>query len=227
MIKWTVKNIIQFRKLSAIRQSSFIANLTAEEEDDETEKRNYWHFSLTTISSVCRNEKVELIREKIDDLATRKKSKTLDRTKQMYQRNIDALYNYEEYDFSTLKPVKIEFQVKPRSSTVINVKGLPVKVSPSYVFSFTNKGKKEIGAIWFVAQIGGFRNDEFGIFLELLYRYLVANYGKSYTVNPSYCRVVEVVTGRERRYSEIDGSEIYILLNGVVDKIKTMMKRPY
>lgn len=226
MDKLTPKKIIEFRGLSERRIRSFIDELlTDNPADEEKEKRHYWQACLTAIGSACKQSKVALIRERIDKLLTRKAAKTLKRTIQQYQRNIAALHNFEEYDFSKIKPDQITFQTSPREKAILTVKGLPVKVAPSYVFSFNEGGSKQIGAIWFVADKDGLRSDEFGIFLELMHRYLYANYGKTHTVNPEYCRVVEVFTGREMKYSDVNPDEISALLDKLVDAIKAAIRK--
>ncbi len=227
MEKVSVKQMIKFRSLpSAKRRETFIKNLIKQnEEDNEEDKRDYWIFCLSTIGSACRHDKLQLITDKIEDLNQRKRKNKHDNAKLMYQRNIDALSNFEEYEFSDIKPGNIMFHSRPRSSKIIIVNKLAVKVLPSYVFEFNNRGKKEIGAIWFVADVKRFRNDELGIFLELLYRYLVATFGKSHTINKNYCRVVEVGSGREVKYSDINSAEISATIEKTVEEIKTTIKK--
>jgi hypothetical protein len=76
----------------------------------------------------------------------------------MYKRNIDILYNYEDVDLDKWRPAKkLAFVKKSRADSVLTIKGLSVQASPHHIFSFGRSERKEIGAVWFVAKLGGLK----------------------------------------------------------------------
>jgi len=54
-----------------------------------------------------------------------------------------------------------------------------------HVFAFGKDNAPEIGAIWFIAKLGGYPKEELGMFADVLYRYLKSNFGKEYDINPN------------------------------------------
>ncbi len=109
----------------------------------------------------------------------------------MYRRNIDILYNYEDFDLKKWRPSKtLGYLKKTKDHSVLTIKGLPVKATPHHVFSFTRNGIQEIGAIWFIAKLNGFKKVELGMFVEILYRYLKVHYSRKHDLNTKYCIAV-------------------------------------
>src|SRR5690606_28780270 len=91
-------------------------------------------------------------------------------TKVRWQRNIDILHNFEDFDFESLRPDDIHLLKKPAALSLINIEGFPIESKPSFVFWFDNDGFKEIGATWFIVKIDGYKKSELGMFADIMYR---------------------------------------------------------
>lgn len=186
---------------------------------------DYWVSCVSTITSACKNNNTKLIDDKIDFLQSQYKASSFKRTKDMYQRNIDILSGYRDYDFTKLKPKKVsELLTRPNPKHILSIKGLSVQVSPTHVFTYKNDKTAEVGAIWFVAQLNGFKNDELEIFSELLNKYLLANYSKKYTINSNFCITVDIVTKKELKYSKIERTGIDSTLDAALIELKALLK---
>lgn len=216
MQKLTAKKIIAFKRLSQKRKQTFINNLKRPVVKTDS-GGDYWISCISAITIACKENSNKYINDKIDYLLSQLKGTTNKRTKDMYQRNIDILSQYKEYDFAKLKPKRFtDFSTKANIKYELAVKGLSVQVLPNHVFTYKNEKTDEVGAIWFVAQIDGFKNDELEIFSELLYKYLAANYSKKHSINSTFCIVVDVVTLTEFKHSRITkkgtGSSLNLIL---------------
>ncbi|MFN4315183.1 MAG: hypothetical protein ACK4E0_12865 [Chitinophagaceae bacterium] len=186
---------------------------------------DYWISCISAITSACKNNNNELITDKIDFLLAQQKSTAFKRTKDMYQRNIDILSGYKDYDFTKLKPKKTtEFLTRPNVKHILTIKGLSVQVFPNHVFTYKNDSTNEVGAIWFVAQLNGFKNDELQIFSELLYKYLSANYSKKHVINSNFCTAIDVVTQKEFKHSKIINTGAESVLDLTISDLKTFLK---
>lgn len=78
---------------------------------------------------------------------------------------------------------------------------------PHHVFTFTEKGSEEIGAVWFVAKKEGYENSELGMFAEIMFKYLV------------YCIAVDVVTGKVVKYADFLNGKIPFLIEKTLEEI--------
>lgn len=73
----------------------------------------------------------------------------------MYQRNLDILYNFEDYEFDSLRPVhEILFLKKPDILSIIDILKLPVKIKPHHVYTFEQEGVKYIEGCGLHASLG-------------------------------------------------------------------------
>lgn len=224
MQKLTAKKIIDFKRLSKTRKQTFANNLKKPVAKSDS-GGDYWISCISAITHACKANDNLFVKNKIDFLLNQYNGTSFKRTKDMYQRNIDILNSYKDFDFSKLKPSKIrEFSIQPNSKFILTIKGLSIQVLPSYVFSYIKDQAKEVGAVWFVAQLNGFKNDELQIFSELLYKYLSANFSKKYSINSNYCTVVDVVTQKAIQYSKIETSNAESILNLTVSDLKTYLK---
>ncbi len=167
---------------------------------------------------------MQLIRDKVYELEDKFENTDYQRTKTMYGRNIDILYKYEVFDFNIWKPnEQITYIKKHKSDFVLTIKGLPIEAVPHHVFSFQGDDIKEIGAIWFIAKLDGYREVELGMFTDILYRYLKNTFSKDYTLNPRYCTAVDVVNNFAVNYYQIEKGEVPSILDKTIDEIKKIM----
>lgn len=219
MKRLTAKKLIEFRtkKSEATRETFMKKFLTPRDPLDEG-GGDYWICCLSAIAAASRFNENDLIATKIDELILKKRQSLKSISKVMFQRNIDILEKYKKYSFSRLIPayasgVKSELRIKAQ----LNIRGLRIEVLPSHVFTFKNKAVDEVGLIWFVAQLDGFKEEELGIFLELAHRYLRTKY-KNHTVNPKNCIVIDVFGEHEVNYSQLLSGRIASVLPATIDQ---------
>ncbi|MCM4150025.1 hypothetical protein DHD05_00335 [Arenibacter sp. N53] len=222
MDKITVKKLIDFRNKSERSKKTFANNLKQDKKSENASGGDYWISSLSTISNIFKTNNTDLFADKIELLYNKIENSEDKRTKLMFQRNIDILYSFEDFDFHNIKPnLDLEFLKKPESKSIIDIQGFPIHVKPNHVFTFHNNGNYEIGAIWFIAKLQGYKRVELGMFADVLYRYLTKNYSKDYSVNLSYCCAVDVSNGHDVNYTNIQKGEIPILIDQTIEDIKT------
>lgn len=190
MEKISVSNIVEFgRKKTPESQLTLINNLRKPRKEDNSDGGgNYWIHSLSTINSTFISEDNNTITEKINILIGKIEAASAKISKDMFQRNINILYNFEDFEFAKLKPkVDLSYLSKPKSKSIIAIKDLPLQAFPTHVFTFNQNGTKKIGAIWFVAKLGGYKENELAIFTDVLFRYLKANYANEFEIDPKSC----------------------------------------
>ena len=174
MEKITIKNLIDFRRKSERSKKTFAYNLKLEKKsDDSLGGGDYWISCLSSISNVFKYGEIDYLRNKIDLLKEKIDVSNDKRIKIQFQRNIDILFGFEDFDFKTIRPkADLKFLKKPNDKALIDIKGYPVQAKPHHVFSFSKKGSDEIGAVWFIAKLDGYKKSELGMFADILYRYL-------------------------------------------------------
>jgi len=228
MEKIPVSSIVAFRRKSAAGQQTLINNLRTrkkEEKDEESSGGHYWITSLSSISSAFKLEENTPIKDKIEVAIEKMEAANAKITKDMFQRNINILYNFEDFDFSKWKPnTKLTYLKRPKIKSIIEVKGLPIQVLPNHVFTFEADSTDKIGAVWFVAKLGGYQENELAMFTDMLYRYLNINYAEKYQIAPEFCRSVDVTDVKDVNHAQIINGDIPILLESTLDSIKAMMK---
>lgn len=208
MKKISVANVIAYRKKSDKSQKTFLKSLDKVKTNDSEGGGNYWVRSLSALSNTFKTNNNQYIKDKIGDIANDYNDSKLKQTKDMYQRNLSILHNYEDFDFSTWYPNET-FKILDRANkkTIIEIDKVPVQVLPNQVFIFSKNNIDYVGAIWFVAKLDGYKKDEFGIFAESLFNYLNNNFSKKYVVSPENCLVVDVLNLDEVNYQMVlDGS---------------------
>lgn len=221
MKKISVKNIIAFRRKSDKSRKTFLKSLDKVKAIDSESGGNYWVRSLSALSSTFKSNDNQHIKDKIeavsDDFAKSKRKQTKD----MYQRNLDILYNYEDFDFSTWYPNKtFKILEKANKKSVIEINKVPVQVLPSQVFTFTKNKIDYVGAIWFVAKLDGYSKAEFGAFAESLFIYLENNFSKKYQISYENCLVVDVLNLAEVNYQMILDRSIPAILGDTLNSIR-------
>lgn len=225
MKELSVKNIIEFTGKSDRSKKTFVQKLKQEKEQKELDGGgDYWISCLSAISNSFKNNNLQFIKEKVYELEEKFENTDYNQTKTMYGRNIDILYKYEIFDFNIWRPdEKITFIKKHKLDLIIPVNGFQIQANPHHVFSFHSNETKEIGAIWFIAQLDGYKKNELGMFSEVLFRYLNKTYSDDYLVNPRYCIAVDVVNNFNVNYSQLQEGEVPFLLDKIIDEIKKIV----
>lgn len=221
-----IKELIKFRRKSERARITQVNNLKLKKalENDSSSGGDYWRSCLSAIANAFKYDDIELLNEKIDLLIEKIKATQVKRIKDQFQRNIDVLYNFGEFDFQGLKPdAELKYLKKPTNKSILDIKGLPIQAKPDHVFTFSINNSNEIGAVWFIAQLDGFDKGELGMFVDILYRYLDKHYSKDYFVNTSYCIAIDVNKAQRLKYKDIEERKIPILLEQTVDDIKNLL----
>lgn len=225
MQRITVKELISFRRKSD-RSKKTWANVLKTRKPKEKSKDNkggnYWVTSTSCIQNIMKSGDKGEYDSKIDDLLNRFKNSTNDKAKKQYQQNIDILTRFKEVELDDIKPSEVDYQKVLKTMNIIEIDKFPVFVNPNLVFSFDQNGNKTVGAIWLVAQKGGFSKDELGMFCEMLYRFLNKNYSDSYQIAHQYCIVIDTLTLRTSRYDELTNGDIPFLIEGTLKSIKEL-----
>jgi hypothetical protein len=222
MEKIRVKELINFRRASERSRITIANNLKSKKvlEDDISSGGDYWVSCLSAIANTFKYHNTELINEKINFLIEKIETTGDQKVKDRFQRNIDILHNFEDFDFQELKPnAEVKYITKSTDKSILDIKGLPIQAKPDLVFTFSNNINKEIGAIWFIAQLNGYDKSELAIFSDVLYRYLDKHFSKDYFVNPSYCMAVDAKKAQYIRYKDIEEGRVAKLLEQTIDDI--------
>lgn len=225
MRELSIKDIVKFREKSDRAKKTFVANLKLDKEKVSSESGgDYWVICLSAISKSYKLNNKSFIIEKREEVEEKWDKEDYQRTKTMYKRNIDILYKCEDFDFRSLRPEEPHYLKKQKVDSVLLIKGFELKVTPSHLFVFKNSSdEEEIGAIWFVAQLDGFRKDDLGMFTEILYRYLRIHYSKQYIVNPNYCIAFDVYNTFSISYSEFATNSIEKILFKTLSEIEKLI----
>jgi hypothetical protein len=219
MKKISVANIVKYLNKSPKARNTFLANLkkpvVKKENDDET-GGNYWVHSYSTVSRVVKTEDLNLLDLKVDIIAEKKAKSQIERSKNMFQRNIDILFGAKDFDFKDFKPY---FDVKylKNSKLVLDIFSVPIEVSPNHVYLFNDGEQQCIGAIWLVIVKDGYKNLELALFNYCLYHYLSNMHKSKYLISEKYCLVLDITNGKTMNYSQV-------LAGNYQDKINEELK---
>ena len=225
MKKITVKKLIEFRGKNNRTRITLVHNLKKDtiKSDDSSQGGDYWISCLSSIRNAFKNDNMDFLDEKIDLLNAKIKVSEIKRIKEQFQRNIDIINSFKEYDFQHLKPnTVLTFLKQLKQNTILDIKKIPIEAKPCHIFTFTKDNKQQIGGIWFIAQLKGFKKSELGMFADILYRYLKKHYSKDFNVNPSFCIAVDLFNSQDVNYSDIKNSSIPILIDSTIDEIKKL-----
>jgi hypothetical protein len=225
MEKLSIKKIVDFRGKSDKAKKSFVKALKEGKRKEDSESGgDYWVSCLSAISNSYKADDATPIGEKKDELEDKYRKTAYLRTKTMYRRNIDVLSKYEGFDFRKWRPAgDINFLKKHKADSVLTIKGFTVLATPHHVFTFKLKEREEVGAIWFIAKLDGFKKSELGMFCDLLYRYLKTHFSKKYVLNSKYCIAVDVFKNREVKYSQLARGEIQVVFDSTLDELKKLL----
>ncbi|TDQ79761.1 hypothetical protein [Sphingobacterium yanglingense] len=225
MNKITVTNLVDFGRKTPKGRQTLINNLKVPKiSNPDDGGGDYWISALSCLARAFTDNSKNLIGDKIEELIDKIEDAKAKISKDMFQRNINILQEFEDFDFNTLKPQgKLSALKKPKDKSIVVIKRLPLFVKPHHVYSFEENGIKKIGAIWFVAKLNGFRTDELSMVTDLLYRYLDINYSDEFEVSVEYCIAVDVNTPSYIPYSRIENGDIKSALIPTVDEMKKLM----
>lgn len=226
MRKLRIKELVTFRRKSDRSRKAFVNNLKMEQnpESDISSGGDYWISSLSAIRKVFKCDDKIFLDKKIELLSKKSQQTEIHRIKNQFQRNINILTGFADFDLQKIKPeVDLTFHNKPNDFSIININGLQIQVKPDQVYSYSINGHREIGAVWFIAQINGYDIIELGMFTDVLYRYLLNNYSNDFIINPSYCVAVDVFKGQAISYDDIKKGRVHSLLEKTVNEIKGLL----
>jgi hypothetical protein len=216
MQKLNAKKLIDFQNRSKASRKTFADNLKKPAAPKDGGGGDYWIPATSAICNAWKFDDASLIDEKIEGLKKLIKETERTQTQDMYKRNIAMLSGFKRFDLASIKP-KVELHIMhvPKTTELLVIKGLPVQVLPSYVFTYKNKsdGDAQVGAVWFVAYQHGYKKEELGVFAELAYRFLSANYAKGFSVNTSNCIVVDVMRANELRYKNVTDPKVDLMIS--------------
>jgi len=140
----------------------------------------------------------------------------------MYQRNLDILNNFKEFDLHHLRPLDItNFESIHKEQKIISINSLPIYINPSLVFCFERNGKREIGAIAFIPQLEGFQKSQLGMFCEMLYKFLHKHYSSEYQIAEDFCIAIDTYNAQSIIYVELKTGKIPRLVEATIEEIKS------
>lgn len=229
MQKIKVKELVEFRRKSTEKgKKNFAQKLKTrvpkeKKESDDDGGGDYWVTSTSCIYQVIKQDNIDLIDDKIINLSDRLSANDDKRSKLMHQRNIDLLVAFKDFNYKELLPPKdAQWEKNPKGKTTIILKQFPIAVTPQIVFSFEKKSKKEVGAIWLIPQIDGFKKTELGMFCEMLYRFLNENFAEHFQISPEYCIAVDTYNGQKITYSELVSGDVSHLIETTLEEINNL-----
>jgi len=217
--KIALKKLVEFGRLSEKRQANFANQLKVPKVTSPTEGGgDYWKRSTSGLSNAFKDNDSTRIAEKIEAVVSVYQSCNNELTKKMYERNLDILHNYVNFDFANLRPVgEVKFLTKSKEPLTID--NVPLQILPHHVFIFGKDEHVKVGAIWFVAWLERFSKEDLGIYAEAQFNYLSNVYAKQYVVDPRYCMTVDILTMETVSYDEILQGEIKSRLQSSVDSL--------
>lgn len=225
MEKISIKKLIEFRGKNDRTKITFAHNLKKDtiKSEDSSSGGDYWISCLSSIRNAFKYDNIDLLDEKIDLLNAKINVSEIKRIKDQCQRNIDIINSFKEYDFQHLKPnTDLTFLKQLKQNTILDIKKIPIEAKPCHIFTFSKDNKEQIGGIWFIAQLKGFKKSELGMFADILYRYLKKHYSKDFNVNPNFCIAVDLFNSQDVNYSDIKNGFIPILIDSTIDEIKKL-----
>lgn len=229
MQKIAIKELVEFSRThtdSGRKNFAYkLKNRKAKEKkpDDDSSGGDYWVTSTSCINNVFKHNKIERYDDKINELAEKVSAAEFKTVKSMFQRNIDILTSFKDFHIEDIRPSKIlKFETVQRPHTIVQIDDFPLYVNPSVLFCHERRGKKELGAIWLVAQIDGFKKSELGMFCEMLYEFLIKNYSDNYQISEDLCIAIDTFKAQKISYQELKNSDTTHLVKKTLKEIKNL-----
>lgn len=224
-----VKDLIIFRNLSEKRRGTFYVNLQKEKvikEKDDSTGGDYWVRSISALNNSFRNNDNNFVSEKIFDILSDYRPSMDKGTRLKYDRNIQILHNYEDFDFRSITPSEnIEIKNKIGKRGVIELNRLNIKVETHNIYTFEDGDESCMGSVFFAAKIKGYKTVELGIFTEAIYNYLTLNHSDKYSIHPKYITVIDVMTQNIVDYQMILDGKLPALLLPSIEEIRDFQIR--
>jgi len=225
MDKISIANVVDFRNRSDASRITMMNNLKKTKDPKEKkEGGNYWVSCLSAIKSALKKDSHLPISEKLKKLEDTLETEENKNNKVRWQRNLDILHRFEDYDFSQLQP-KNEFKVLKSldEKTPLTIQGIPIKIIPDYVMSFEEDGIKKIGSVIFVGKIRQFKHEDLAVFTDALYRYISLNKAEDFQVSKEFCIVVDFMNLNIIKYSDLDRGELASKLDATLKDMKKLV----
>jgi hypothetical protein len=227
MQKIAIKELVEFTRKSTDKgKKNFASKLKTrvpkeKKDDEESGGGNYWVTSTSCIYNVFKHNKNDYYESKLDDLAIKYEAAEDKRIKSMFQRNIDILTNFKDFNFNDIRPSEIlKFETVQKVHKVINIDNFPLYLNPSLLFAHKRNGKKELGAVWLIPQLRGFKKNELGLFCEILHEFLIKNYSDNYQISDDLCIAIDTFNAQKVSYNELLSGVIPFLLQKTLNEIK-------
>lgn len=225
MQKITIKELVEFRRKTDRTRKNFAYKLKTrpakEKSLEDGGGGDYWITSTITICNVYKHNNTDFYDTKIDELFEKYDAIEDLRIKSMYQRNSNILLSFKDFDFSDSRPETIQkFEKVPIFSKIFTLDGFPLYLNPSLLFSYEKNGKSELGALWLIPQLNGFKKSELGMFCEVLYRFLIRNYSDKYQISEDFCIVIDTYNAQKLNYRELLIGEFPFLIDNTLAEIK-------
>jgi hypothetical protein len=225
MKKITIKNLVDFRDKSERSRLTFINSFKKDKKINPDESGgDYWVSCISAINNVFITDDASLLDKKVEELQSRVKETEYKNTKDRWQKNINILEGFRDFDYKSIKPSsKMSFHKKRGLNSIMNIEGLPIESKPQHVFSYTNNESKEIGAVWFLVKKHGYRKSELGMFCDIIHRNLTEHYSDKYKVNPAFCIAVDAYNFQYVSYLQLLKGDIPYLLDNTIDEFKKLL----
>lgn len=224
-----VKDLIIFRNLSERRRGTFYVNLQKEKvikEKDDSTGGDYWVRSISALNNSFRSNDNNFISEKISDILADYRPYMDKGTRVKYDRNIQILHNYEDFDFRSITPVEnVEIKSKFGKRGVIELHRLNLKVETHNIYTFEDNDEPCMGSLFFAAKIKGYKTVELGIFAEAIYNYLNLNHSDKHYIDPKYITVIDVMTQEIVDYQMILDGKLPALLTSSIEEMRDFQKK--
>lgn len=223
MKKITVKNLIDFRRKSERSKLTFLNKLKQDKVTVPESGGDYWVSCVSAICNAFKKDDQSLLGQKVNEIKEKLPHAKANITKTQFLRNIEILENFEDFDLNHLKPnSKIKIIKQSKDQSILQIGNLPIEAKPSFVFSFSENGSEEVGAVWFVAKLNGYDINELGMFADIIYRYLNTHHSNDYFVNPSFCIAIDVFTGKEVKYIDFEKGVVPAILEDTVTQFNSL-----
>jgi hypothetical protein len=222
MKKISVKDVVRFRNKKERSRETLLNNLLKKEDvkSDSEGGGDYWIIATSALSNAVKVGNTNSVKNKITEVGDKIQPNLTKQSKDMYEKNLNILHYYEDFNVADWLPDNTKILTRANKKVIVEIESVPVQISPSQVFYFEEDGIEKVGAIWFIAQLGGFAEPDLGIFAECLYIHLSHLFKDKYQVEARNCVVVEVVKNTEVNYQMILDNEIPSLLSSVLKDIR-------
>ena len=230
MEKIRIQELVDFKRLSNEKNKKNFANKLktrkAKErlpEDEDKSGGDYWKTSTSCIYNVVKHKQHERYEKKISELAGKIEAADDNRVKSMHQRNITILNNFKDFQIDDIRPSSIfKFERVQKAHKILTVDDYPLYIDPSLLFAYKKRGKKELGAIWLVAKLHGFKKNELGMFCEILHQFLTRNYSDNYQISDDLCIAIDTFNAQKVSYKELLEGDVPLLIQKTIKEIKNI-----